>query len=28
VYNSESLRRAFIIDALRQVDGVLRVDVV
>lgn len=27
-YNSESLRRAFIIDALRQVDGVLRVDVV
>ena len=28
VYNSESLRRAFIIDALRQVDGVLRVDAV
>ena len=28
VYTSESLRRAFIIDALRQVDGVLRVDVV
>ena len=28
VYNSESLWRAFIIDALRQVDGVLRVDVV
>jgi len=28
VYNSESLRRVFIIDALRQVDGVLRVDVV
>ena len=28
VYNSESLRRAFIIDALRQVDGVLRVDIV
>ena len=28
VYNSESLRRAFIIDALRQVDGVLRGDVV
>lgn len=28
VYNGESLRRAFIIDALRQVDGVLRVDVV
>ena len=28
VYNSESLRRAFIIDALRQVDGVLRVDLV
>ncbi len=27
-YKSESLRRAFIIDALRQVDGVLRVDVV
>ena len=27
-YNSESLRRAFIIDTLRQVDGVLRVDVV
>ena len=28
VYNSESLRRAFIIAALRQVDGVLRVDAV
>ena len=28
VYNRESLRRAFIIAALRQVDGVLRVDVV
>ena len=28
VYNSEHLKSAFIVDALRQIDGVLRVDVV
>ena len=28
VFNTENIKPAFIVDALRQVDGVLRVDVV
>ena len=28
VYNSEYLKSAFIVDTLRQIDGVLRVDVI